>query len=345
MPYTINLSNGEILTTVIDGDVDNDTTSLSLIGKNSTSYGEFQNENFVHLLENFSNATAPLAPLKGQIWYDSGPDNRLKVYNGTAWRSIGSAIVNASAPATSTSVTGDLWLDTSSNRLYVRTSAEWRLVGPIGNSADGEMGLRQETIIDTGAVTHKIIGLYSKGTRVGIVSDDAEFTTTTTGFTTIKPGITLNSSISGIRFNGTSVSTDLFGGFTASQFMRTDASTGTTGILSVTNNSGIIVGANSELALTISSNNVNISNAFTNANINLRTWDGSAFTNVLTINGTSKTASAATAAEGTNTTQLATTAFVQTATQKWDGARRYVSTSAPTSGQGSDGDIWMQRVA
>lgn len=343
MPYTINLSNGEILTTVIDGDVDTTSSTLALIGKNSSSYGEYQNENFVHLLENFSNSTAPLAPLKGQIWYDSGPDNRLKVYNGTAWRSIGSAIVNASSPASSSTVTGDLWLDTSSNRLYVRTSAEWRLVGPVGNSADGEMGLRQETITDTSAVVHKIVGVYSKGTRIGIISDDAEFVTTTTGFATVKPGITLNSSISGIRFNGTSTSTDLFGGFTASQFMRTDASTGTTGILSVTNNSGIIVGANSELALTVSSNNVNISNSFINGDINLRTWDGSTYTNLITLDGTSKVAQTSTATEGTNTTQIATTAFVQTATQKWDGARRYVSTSAPTSGDGVNGDIWLQR--
>jgi hypothetical protein len=345
MPYTINLSSGDILTTVIDGDVDTTSTSLSLIGKNSTSYGEFQNENFVHLLENFSNSTAPIAPLKGQIWYDAGPDNRLKVYNGTAWRSIGSAIVNASAPATSTSVTGDLWLDTSSNRLYVRTSAEWRLVGPVGNSADGEIGLKQENIVDISAVTHKIVGIYSKGTRIGIISDDTEFTTSVTGFTTIKPGITLNSSITGIRFNGTSVSTDLFGGFTATQFMRTDAATGTTGILSVTNNGGILVGANSELSLTISSNDVNISNSFINADINLRTWDGSTFTNLITLDGTNKVANTLTAVEGTNTTQIATTAFVQTATQKWDGARRYVSTSAPTSGVGANGDIWMQREA
>jgi len=343
MPYTINLSNGDILTTVIDGDVDTSSSSLSLIGKNSTSYGEFQNENFVHLLENFSNSTAPLAQLKGQIWYDAGPDNRLKVYNGTAWRSIGSAIVNASAPATSTSVTGDIWLDTSSNRLYVRTSAEWRLVGPIGNSADGEMGLKQETITDTAAVLHKIVGIYSKGTRIGIISDDSEFTTTTTGFSTIKPGITLNTSINGIRFNGTSVSTDLFGGFTAGQFMRTDAATGTTGILSVTNNNGVLIGANSELSLSVSSNNVNISNAFTNADINLRTWDGSAYTNIITLDGVNKIATTSTAPVGNNTTRVATTAFVQTATLKWAGAARYVSTAAPTSSDGADGDIWLQR--
>ncbi len=343
MPYTINLSNGDILTTVIDGDIDTDSTSLALIGKNSTSFGEFQNENFVKLLENFSNPSAPSAPLKGQIWYDSGPDNRLKVYNGTAWRSIGSAIVNSSQPSTTTTVTGDLWLDSSSNRLYVRTSAEWRLVGPVGNSADGTMGLVQETLTDTSSGLHKIVGVYSEGTRVAVISDDAEFTSTTSGFTTVKPGITLNSTISGIRFNGTSTSTDLFGGFTASQFMRTDANTGTTGILTVSNNSGIVVGALSELSLAVDSNNVNISNSYTNANINMRVWNGSSYTTILTINGTTQTATASTASEGTNTTQLATTAFVQTATQKWDGSRKYISTSAPTSGDGSNGDIWMQR--
>ena len=161
------------------------------------------------MLENFSNSTAPTAPLKGQIWYDSGPDNRIKVFNGTVWRSIGSAIVSASQPSTSTSVTGDLWLDTSSNRLYARTSAEWRLVGPVGNSADGEMGLKQETITDISSVIHKVVGLYVKGTRVAIISDDDQFTTTVTGFTTVYRGINFNSSLTNIKLNGTSVSTEI----------------------------------------------------------------------------------------------------------------------------------------
>jgi hypothetical protein len=126
--------------------------------------------------------------------------------------------------------------------------------------------------------------------------------------------------------------------------MRTDANTGTSGLLTVTSNSGIIVGALSELSLSVDSNNVNISNSYANSNINMRVWNGSSYTTILTVNGSTQSASTVTAAEGTNTTQLATTAFVQTATQKWDGSRKFVSTSAPTSVEGSDGDIWLQRM-
>lgn len=54
---------------------------------------------------------------------------------------------------------------------------------------------------------------------------------------------------------------------------------------------------------------------------------------------------APTAPVGTNTTQIATTAFVQTATAQWGGATKYVSTSAPTSVQGENGDFWFQREA
>lgn len=55
---------------------------------------------------------------------------------------------------------------------------------------------------------------------------------------------------------------------------------------------------------------------------------------------------APTASSGTNTTQVATTAFVATAIQSasvlWMGSTKFVSTAAPTSGQGANGDIWFQ---
>lgn len=63
------------------------------------------------------------------------------------------------------------------------------------------------------------------------------------------------------------------------------------------------------------------------------------------------TPTAPTAAAGTNTTQVATTAFVKAAVDaktsianatKWDGATKYVSTSAPASSNGANGDIWFQ---
>ena len=63
MAYTVTTTNGTVITTVADGTVDTTNTSLTLIGKNYAGYGIFLNENYIQLLENFSNSTAPIAPL------------------------------------------------------------------------------------------------------------------------------------------------------------------------------------------------------------------------------------------------------------------------------------------
>lgn len=70
MPYVIRKTNGTNLLTIQDGIVDN-STALSLIGRSYTNYGELLADNFVRLMENFSNDTAPPNPIQGQIWYDS----------------------------------------------------------------------------------------------------------------------------------------------------------------------------------------------------------------------------------------------------------------------------------
>ena len=53
MAYIINRFDGTQLSIVDDGVLDN-STSLGLIGRNYTGYGETQNENFVFLLENLT---------------------------------------------------------------------------------------------------------------------------------------------------------------------------------------------------------------------------------------------------------------------------------------------------
>ena len=65
MPYIINRYNGQELVVLEDGTLDT-TTSLSLVGRNYVGYGEVQNENFVYLLENFSNNKPPQGPVSGQ---------------------------------------------------------------------------------------------------------------------------------------------------------------------------------------------------------------------------------------------------------------------------------------
>ena len=69
MAYTINLTDGQVFATVADGTI-NTSSSMILVGKNYAGYGEFLDENFIHLLESGSNTTAPGAPLTGQLWFN-----------------------------------------------------------------------------------------------------------------------------------------------------------------------------------------------------------------------------------------------------------------------------------
>ena len=67
MTYTVTTTSGAVIATVADGTVNTTASSLTLIGKNYAGYGIFLNENYVQLLENFNNSTAPSAPLTGLI--------------------------------------------------------------------------------------------------------------------------------------------------------------------------------------------------------------------------------------------------------------------------------------
>ena len=87
MPYTIDYSNsGKTAIVVNDGTIDT-STSIGLIGKNYTRFGETINENMLHLLENFANGTAPSNPTEGQLWYDSA-NSQLKIYDNGVWSVI-----------------------------------------------------------------------------------------------------------------------------------------------------------------------------------------------------------------------------------------------------------------
>ena len=87
MPYTIDYSQSSKTAIVVnDGTIDT-STSIGLIGKNYTRFGEILNENMLHLLENFANATAPTNPTEGQLWYDTA-NSQLKIYDNGVWSTI-----------------------------------------------------------------------------------------------------------------------------------------------------------------------------------------------------------------------------------------------------------------
>ena len=270
MSYTINLTNGNLLVTVPDGTINNTACSQTLVGKNYAGYGQFLDDNFVHLLENAANSTAPTAPLKGQLWFNT-TTGVLQVYNGVGFKSLGSAQAASSAPSNNS--IGDLWYNTTTQQVNVWTGSTWLLVGPIYNSTTGVTGAVPAVIPDDTSNPHIVVELYVNNTIVGIISEDATFTPQTSipGFTTIRPGITL-ATVTGSQvplFQGTATNAQALGNVSASSFMRTDANTSTTGTLRVINNTGLAVGANGDFGVGVTGNvNVNLTNNDLNGNIN-----------------------------------------------------------------------------
>ena len=88
MSYVINNSRGNIVAVVPDGTINTTATSVNLVGRGVTPYGLPENENYVYLLENFASPTPPLAPVLGQLWYDSST-NIISSYNtSNAWSAL-----------------------------------------------------------------------------------------------------------------------------------------------------------------------------------------------------------------------------------------------------------------
>jgi hypothetical protein len=277
MAYIIRKTNGQTLGTILDGTVDTAQTSLTLVGRNYSNYGQIMTDNLVALLENFAYDIEPNDPLPGQLWWDTSA-NLLKVYTGTYFKIISSATAQNSntVGAPTTVVSGDIWWDTYAEQLYVYdgttpyVTTGWKLVGPVWSKVNGKSGALWEQIIDTGSVTHNVVSLYIDGTRTAIINQDSEFTpqTAITGFTSIKTGHNLRSSQT---LWGTANNASFLGGVVASNYLRTDINNSTTGNLRIVNDSGITIGAGSDLSLSVSGADALITNNTADGNISLVT--------------------------------------------------------------------------
>ena len=253
MSYTVNFSDsvskGSI--TVEDNTV-NQETSISLPGKSTTSYGTVIAENFLHLLENFAKSSAPVRPIEGQLWFDTTVGtNQLKVYDGTNWVASGGLKKALNQPAASESITGDLWVDTDNQQLYLFTGTGWILIGP-DYSSGLSTGAKPLTITGTDDLSHTVVQLEVNAKPIAIIATDS-FTpkSTITGFSMIFPGFNLSTAdITGAgvgKFYGTAEKAEnLIVGTTsvaASIFLRADTTNIANFQLKVKNDSGIEVGS------------------------------------------------------------------------------------------------------
>ena len=282
MAYTISYTDvankGTI--TVEDGTINRETT-LGFPGRNTTAYGAVVAENFLHLLENFADTTAPSQPIEGQVWYDStlGVES-LKVYNGTNW--IPASGISKSINTPAIAQTGDLWVDTDNQQLYLFTGGGWILVGP--SFSEGlATGARADQIVGQDNQLYNVLRVEVAGTTVAIVNgaDNAFIPKATiAGFSIINPGINLinrdtdNDGQSNFKFFGTAEKAENLivsnQSVAAANFLRGDTTSTTTFPLNVQNNQGISYGINAELSIGIEGNAGIIQHNIGGSNIDIR---------------------------------------------------------------------------
>ncbi len=287
MAYTINKTDGTAIATITDGTINN-STSLTLFGKSYSGFGELLNENLVKLLENAASTSAPTAPLKGELWFDTNT-NQIKVYDGSSFKPTGGAKASTTVPSSPSA--GDLWLDSTNDQVFVYTgdtrshqvNSGWELVGPAFTAGQTESGWKIETLASSGG--NKVVSsMYAGATRVAILSKET-FTPSVsqTGFATIKAGITLNSGL-GAVFEGSSTQAstlDVSGTTNTSgtviaggNFLRADAADTTTGQLTIDTDNGLVIGDAQELTISVASNNVTVAQTSLDKNLSFTINDG-----------------------------------------------------------------------
>jgi len=285
MAYTVNRTNSSASPNsyTVQDSVVNSETDLSFIGRGYAGYGEVIAENFLHLLENFSNTTAPSKPVQGQIWYDSS-DNRLKVYSGTAFVPAGgNAPYQSSAP--SSLAQGDIWIDSDTGQLYFYNGTSSILVGPPSTTGTTN-GFTFDSILDSSDATQNITNIFNDGNRIAIISEDS-FTpkVSISGFATITKGITLSTAIADMKFAGTATNADKLGNVDATNYLRSNANDTTTGTLGIVTDSGITVGADNDLSITVDGTGVNIANTTANTDISFKINDSGTTKTAMAIDG------------------------------------------------------------
>jgi hypothetical protein len=290
MSYTINKTDGTKLVVLKDGTVDISTTDLALFGKSYAGFGERLNENFVKMLENFANTTAPAKKIKGQLWYDT-LTNQIKVWNGNKFKPVGSS-TNASSAPTNANL-GDTWFDTNNLQLYVYNGTAWTLIGPTTVAGSGNTSVISDSIRDNVGVYKSVLKFVTNDIIVAIVSAE-EFIplTAITGFATVYKGITLSTTVSQNRFRGIATTAqnlilaDLTTVVPADNFVRADVNDAMTGTLTIFNDGGMSLGSGADLTISVSGGeDVVFQNNTLNGDIIFKVNDGGVTKTVLTMDG------------------------------------------------------------
>jgi len=258
MAYQIDRFNGTFLVSVDDQTLNSTATDLRFVGRNYSGYGEIENENFLHLLENFANSSAPPRAISGQTWFDTST-KKLKIYDGNKFKVTTGAESSASAP--SGLAVGDFWWDNQNEQIRVWNGAEFILVGPEKSPIYGDTATVPAVVKDSVGSDQQIIKFQVGGEIIAIVSRSTfnlnGVINPITGFGLLKPGINFINSdpvtgetTSTHRFIGTASNSERLGGFSAADFLRS-GNTSFESQVSFKDN-GVVIGEQNDFRITVS---------------------------------------------------------------------------------------------
>ena len=110
--------------TIFPGEVNTNSTSLTMVGQGTMNYGKYIMNDLLHMLENFCSDDEPANATRGQLWFDTS-ENTLKVYTFAdgnivtkQWETIGGVHVGVVPPLDKST----LWYDTNNV-----DAAQWQL--------------------------------------------------------------------------------------------------------------------------------------------------------------------------------------------------------------------------
>ncbi len=301
--FTVSFSNpSKIAITVADNSV-NTSTSLKLIGKYVTNYSQPIAENFIKLLENFSNVSAPVNPVEGQLWYDTraATAKHLKIYDGSYWVPTNNihkvqGILNSLPAIPAFAQTGDILVSTLTNQLWIYDGSTAILVGPSTATTALRNGVYVESLADVGGANFSVVNTYVDGDIISIYSKSKFIPNPViSGFNEIKPGLNVTTrSFSGedsyIEGNSQVALalklSNLNFPVSADNFLRNDESGKINGQLAINNNGGIKIGfGNQTVFLENVGNTALLSNRFADGDIGLSVFHNNVLNQVVTVDG------------------------------------------------------------